>query len=184
MIIVIEGPPASGKSTLLANIKEKYKDSHINLITEFGSGQLGQIIHKNIITQGFIADDPVWETFVLFANALEKQNQIDKNKINIMDTFIDAIKAHQIVKIGQEMYSKIEQIFKPYLIEPDTYIYLNSNPKTLLSRLGRRSGLLNYFSKDFFVNVFAYYKKYQYVSLESAEDKFKKIYKKWQDLKK
>jgi thymidylate kinase len=184
MIIIIEGPPASGKSTLLSNIKEKYKDSRINLITEFGSGQLGQIIHKNITTQGSITDDPVWETFILFANALEKQNQIDKKKINIMDTFIDAIKAHQVVKIGQEMYSKIEQIFKPYLLKPDVYIFLNSNPKTLLSRIRQRSGLLNCSSKDFFMNVFAYYKKYKYISIDSAENKFKKIYKTWKNLKK
>jgi len=184
MIIVIEGPPASGKSTLCASLRKKYKDSYINLITEFGSGQLGQMIHKNITTQGFITDDPIWETFILFGNALEKQNQINKNKINIMDTFVDAIKAHQVVKIGQKMYSKIERIFKPYLLRPDVYIFLNPGSKILLSRIKQRNNFLNYFSKNFLMDVFAYYKKYKYVSFEVAEDKFKEIYKKWTKFKK
>lgn len=175
MVIVIEGPPCSGKTTLISHINKILDIHDLNFIPEFGSDLLGQIINDNISKSGKIIENSIIETYILFSNLLEKQKQIDIKKINIIDTFLDSIKAHQISKIGNEKYFKIEDIFKPYLLKPDFVFFIKNTPEILSIRMKQRGNLLNENDMKIFLDVVDYYKNLDCLSFDDIISNIKLI---------
>ncbi len=173
--IIIEGPPASGKTTLISKLSSQ-KNPLINVIPEFGETKLGEFIRQNI-KKGSICNSPIIETYLLFCNLLQKQQNIKKGKVNIFDTYLDSIRAHQIPKIGKNKYLKVEKLFSKNFINPDFIFYLLPEKEIYFRRLYSRQMIKNVAEKNFFGRVFNYYKKFDYLTSYQALNNINKIIK-------
>ena len=114
---------------------------------------------------------------MLFCDVLHKQQSIEEGKINIFDTYLDSIKAHQIAKIGEDKYLEIEKIFSKNFIDPDFIFYLLPEKEIVFRRLSTSQMIKSAEGKNFFDSVFNYYKKFDCLNSNQIFDNINKIIK-------
>lgn len=146
LFITFEGPEGSGKTSILAKLKEKFANEGTDIITtrEPGGGVISEEIRKIILNKEHTVMDP-W-TEVLLYIASRRQHLVEKvfpelntDKVIICDRFSDSTLAYQ--GYGRKLdINKINSIqdmafdnFKPNLT-----ILFDVSPEVGLQRIQQR----------------------------------------------
>lgn len=147
LFITFEGPEGSGKTSILAKLKEKLASENIAIITtrEPGGSVISEEIRKIILNKENTLMDP-W-TEVLLYIAARRQHLVEKvfpeittDKIIICDRFSDSTVAYQGYgrKLDIDKINAIQDMafdnFKPNLT-----ILFNVSPEVGLQRIKSRS---------------------------------------------
>ena len=170
MLIVIEGPDGSGRSTQVEFLKS-WLESRGHAIVDIGlkrsnlvSKQLGEILDGNVLNPVtlslFYATD--------FADQLENI-MIPALKAGYMvlaDRYIYTLMARDLVRVSDRQW--IESLYGLALV-PDAVFYLKINPKQLVERNFLKNATLNYWesgmdiglSRDMFESFVRYQKLIQ-----------------------
>lgn len=147
LFITFEGPEGSGKTSILAELKEKFANEGIEIVTtrEPGGSLISEEIRQLILNKKHTLMD-FW-TEVLLYIAARRQHLVEKvfpeinsNKIIICDRFSDSTLAYQGYgrKLDINKINTIQEIvfdnFKPNLT-----ILFNVSPEVGLKRIAKRN---------------------------------------------
>lgn len=147
LFITFEGPEGSGKTSILAKLKEKFVSEGINIVAtrEPGGSIISEEIRQIILNKNHTLMDS-W-TEVLLYIAARRQHLVEKifpeintNKIIICDRFSDSTLSYQ--GYGRKLdINKINTIQKIAFdnFKPDLTILFNVNPEIGLKRIAKRN---------------------------------------------
>lgn len=147
LFITFEGPEGSGKTSILAKLKEKFEDDSIKIITtrEPGGSVISEEIRKIILNKTNVLMD-AWTEVLLYV-AARKQHLVEKiipevnsKKIIVCDRFSDSTLAYQgyARKLDINKINKIQDmIFDDF--KPDLTILFDIEPEISLQRINNRN---------------------------------------------
>lgn len=142
-LITIEGIDGSGKSTILARLKQHFRDDPGVLFTrEPTSGWIGEAVHRAIKSR----TDPLAELFLFIADHADHISSIirpalEKNINVISDRYSDSRYAYQGVTLAGLIENPMEwvmELHKGWTVVPDKTILLDLSPDAAISRMGKR----------------------------------------------
>jgi dTMP kinase len=187
MFITLEGIDGSGKTSIASMLKEKFEKSGKNVyLTE----EPTQIIFdvKSIMEKEL---DIYTRIFIFMADRVEHikiiKEKLSSGYVVICDRYVDSTFAYQGAVLKnflngyENAYQYMNNIYKPFSLEPDIIIYLDVDPKIGLGRIKSRKR--EYFEKieylrevrNFYIHL-SKIRNYIYIdSNSSLEDAWKQL---------
>ncbi|MCI4434180.1 MAG: dTMP kinase [Thermoplasmata archaeon] len=187
MFITLEGIDGSGKTSIASMLKEKFEKSGKNVyLTE----EPTQIIFdvKSIMEKEL---DIYTRIFIFMADRVEHikiiKEKLSSGYVVICDRYVDSTFAYQGAVLKnflngyENAYQYMNNIYRPFSLEPDIIIYLDVDPKIGLGRIKSRKR--EYFEKieylrevrNFYIHL-SKIRNYIYIdSNSSLEDAWKQL---------
>lgn len=137
LFIVFEGIDGSGKTTICKMLENTLKSRGINVFftSEPTSGEYGKIIREKLRS----GMEPL-EAVLLFA--LDRYYHVKTigellktGHVVLCDRYYYSSLAYQGALLGENMIKYIEEIHRPFIIEPDVVFLLDVRPEVGLSRV-------------------------------------------------
>ncbi len=155
ILISVEGPDGSGKSTLSLSIKKELEKKNLDILLtqEPGGTELGKTLRKILHERKSIICDK--SEFLLFAAARAQHfkeviiPELKKNKIIISDRLGDSSVAYQGYARGLDIETiKLVNTWAMSNLTPDIIIYIKLDFKTAIQRIINRGVKLTSFEKE------------------------------------
>lgn len=144
IFIVIDGCDASGKSTIIKELKKIIEDEYnlknkVTIVREPGFTEAGEEIRKTILKQRDFPLEPLTELSLMYSarkELIEKviKPELNKNNVVISDRWESSSFVYQNIRgVDKKDIEAMSKIMCD--IKPDYYIYMDVFPKNTISRI-------------------------------------------------